>query len=63
MKNRVKVWTAGIASQEELDEINRCKLCEIMPELEQKCYATQYCHRQIKMELEDGMHGDPDQHV
>ena len=54
MENRIKVWHAGKAPQDELEEIDRCKLCEIMPELEQTCYATEYCHRQIKMEFVEG---------
>ena len=45
-----KVWYAGRASQEELDEIDRCRLCEIMPHLEKTCYATAYCHRQISID-------------
>lgn len=48
-----KVWKAGKASQEELDEIDSCRLCEIMPELEHTCYATEYCHRQIKMQIDE----------
>ena len=36
---------------EELDEIDSCDLCRIMPELEKTCYATAYCHRQMKMDL------------
>jgi hypothetical protein len=47
-----KVWKAGKARPEELDEIDQCRLCEIMPELEHTCYATAYCHRQIQMQLE-----------
>lgn len=50
--NENKVWHAGKARQEELEEIDRCRLCQIMPELEKTCYATAYCHRQLKMELE-----------
>lgn len=50
-KERNKVWHAGRARKEELDEIDQCRLCEILPELEKTCYATEYCHRQIRMEL------------
>ena len=46
-----KVWRAGKARREELEDIDSCKLCEIMPELEKTCYATAYCHRQIAMQL------------
>jgi hypothetical protein len=46
-----KIYDAGRASQEELDEIDSCRLCEIMPQLEQTCYATKYCHRQMKMQI------------
>lgn len=53
MDDRHKAWKAGRARQEELDEIDQCKLCEIIPELAQTCYATEYCHRQIQMELDD----------
>ena len=53
--NEAKVWYAGRVRQEELDEIDRCDLCErlkdIMPALPKTCYATEYCHRQMKMEL------------
>lgn len=49
--NKHKVWSAGKAPQEELDDIDRCRLCEIMPDLEHTCYATKYCHRQMKMEV------------
>lgn len=52
MDNDHKVWNAGKARQEELDEIDQCKLCKIIPELEKTCYATEYCHRQIKMDLD-----------
>lgn len=48
-----KVWQAGKARQEELDAIDRCRLCEIIPELEKTCYATKYCHRQMKMQIEE----------
>ena len=51
MNDDRKVWHAGKARQEELDDIDQCRLCEIMPELEQTCYATEYCHRQLKMEV------------
>ena len=44
-----KVWKAGRARQEELDEIDQCRLCEIIPELEKTCYATEYCHRQLSL--------------
>ena len=50
-----KTWKAGKAPQEELDDIDSCRLCEIMPELEKTCYATRYCHRQLTMDL-----GKPD---
>ena len=54
MKNDRKVWkTSRRANQEELDEIDRCQLCKIMPELEKTCYATEYCHRQTKMDLKE----------
>ena len=49
-QERNKVWHAGKAPREELEEIDRCRLCEIMPELAETCYATKYCHRQIKMD-------------
>ena len=52
--DRNKVWHAGKARQEELDEIDQCRLCAIMPELEKTCYATEYCHRQIIMEIDGG---------
>ena len=42
-------WTRR-ASQKELDDVDNCKLCEIMPELEKTCYATRYCHRQMRIE-------------
>lgn len=47
-----KVWHAGRARQEELDEIDQCRLCEIKPELAETCYATKYCHRQMTMQLD-----------
>ena len=48
-----KVWKLSRkAPQEELDEIDQCRLCEIMPELENTCYATKYCHRQLKIEID-----------
>lgn len=48
-----KVWKLSRkAPQEELDEIDQCRLCEIMPELENTCYATKYCHRQMKIEID-----------
>ena len=50
--NENKVWHAGKARQEELDEIDQCQLCRIMPELAKTCYATEYCHRQLKMQIE-----------
>ena len=53
MEEKNKIWHAGRASKEELEEIDNCRLCSIMPELEITCYATKYCHRQIKMQLED----------
>ena len=46
-----KVWRAGKAPQEELDDIDQCNLCHIMPELEKTCYATKYCHRQMRMDI------------
>lgn len=52
MEDKHKVWKAGKAPKEELEEIDSCRLCEIMPELEKTCYATEYCHRQIKMQLD-----------
>lgn len=48
-----KIYYAGKARQEELDEIDSCDMCRIMPELEKTCYATAYCHRQMKMDLTD----------
>ena len=54
MKDDKKVWHAGRARQEELDEIDQCRLCKIMPELENTCYATRYCHRQTRMDLDGG---------
>lgn len=47
-----KVWHAGKASKEELDEIDSCTLCKIMPQLQETCYAREYCHRQTQMEIE-----------
>jgi len=52
MKEDHKVWHAGHPSKEELDEIDRCNLCKIIPELEKTCYATLYCHRQMQMQLD-----------
>ena len=52
MEEQKKTWTAGKARREELDEIDSCRLCEIMPELEKTCYATRYCHRQLTMDLD-----------
>ena len=52
MEDKKKVWHAGKARQEELDEIDNCKLCEIMPELRKTCYAREYCHRQIQIQME-----------
>lgn len=52
MEDQRKIWKAGKARQEELDDIDSCRLCEIMPELEKTCYATRYCHRQLTMDLE-----------
>ena len=49
-----KIFRCGKASQEELDDIDNCKLCEIMPELANTCYATKYCHRQMQMDLLTG---------
>ena len=46
-----KVWRACKAPQDELDSIDNCSLCRIMPELEKTCYAARYCRRQIKMEI------------
>lgn len=51
MPDEHKVWRAGRARKEELDEIDECRLCEIMPELAGTCYATEYCHRQLKMDF------------
>lgn len=48
-----KEWTCGKARQEELDSIDQCNLCRIMPELEKTCWATKYCHRQMKMQIEE----------
>lgn len=50
-KDDRKVWSAGRAPQKELDEIDSCNLCKFLPELAKTCYATAYCHRQMKMEL------------
>ena len=47
-----KVWSDGRAPQEELDEIDRCNLCKFIPGLAETCYATKYCHRQMKMQLD-----------
>jgi len=53
MEEKNKVWKLDRkAPQEELDEIDQCRLCEIMPELENTCYATKYCHRQLKIEID-----------
>lgn len=52
MADEKKVWYAGRAPQEELDEIDSCRLCEIMPQLEKTCYATAYCHRQMRMQID-----------
>ena len=56
--NEAKIWHAGRARQEELDDIDSCNLCEllkdVMPDLPETCYATKYCHRQMKMELNPG---------
>lgn len=52
MKDDRKVWHAGKARQEELDEIERCRMCEIIPELAGTCYAREYCHRQMRMQLD-----------
>ena len=46
-----KVWHTGKVPQEELDEIDSCELCRIIPELEKTCYATKYCHRQLRMDI------------
>ena len=51
-KDGKKVWYAGKASKEELDEIERCNLCRTMPQLKDTCYAREYCHRQLQMEIE-----------
>ena len=51
MSDNGKVWHAGRARQEELDEIDRCQLCRTMPELVKTCYAAAYCHRQMRMDL------------
>lgn len=47
--NENKVWYAGKAPQEELDEIDRCRLCEKFPWYEKTCRAVKYCHRQLTM--------------
>ena len=49
----MRTFHAGRARKEELDEIDSCRLCEIMPELEKTCYATAYCHRQMKMQFDE----------
>lgn len=51
-KDGKKVWHAGKARKEELDEIDRCNLCKTMPQLKDTCYAREYCHRQLQMEIE-----------
>lgn len=48
---RNKVWRAGRAPQEELDEIDQCRMCAIFPDLWKTCYAAKYCRRQTKMQL------------
>jgi hypothetical protein len=53
MHEEKTVWHAGKAPQEELEEIDACRLCETMPELKQTCYAAKYCHRQMKMQLDE----------
>lgn len=45
-----KVWHAGRASQEELDELDRCDMCRRFPHLAKTCWATKWCHRQMRME-------------
>ena len=52
--NKNKVWSAGRAPQEELDEIDSCNLCKFIPMLAETCYATRYCHRQMRMDEIDG---------
>lgn len=52
--NEHKIFRCGKARQEELDDIDNCRLCEIMPELSDTCYATEYCHRQMRMDLSTG---------
>ena len=52
MADNHKEWKAGKAPQEELDEIDRCNLCKFIPGLAETCYATKYCHRQMKMQLD-----------
>ena len=54
MNSNKKVWSIGRASQEELDEIDNCNLCKLIPRLAETCYATRYCHRQMRMEEIDG---------
>ena len=52
MSERNKSWHAGKAHKEELDRIDKCDLCKIIPELENVCYAAKYCHRQMRMQLD-----------
>lgn len=47
-----KVWRAGKATQDELEEVDQCNLCSIIPGLERTCYATNRCHRQTTMVLD-----------
>jgi len=51
MPYKQKKWKAGKASREELDEIDKCNLCKLLPRLAKTCYATEYCHRQMTMQL------------
>lgn len=59
--SRNKVWHAGRAPQEELDAIDRCNDCErykdLFPNLAETCRAREYCHRQMKMQIEEATEG------
>ena len=61
MDDRHKVWSAGRASQKELDEIDKCKLCKYLPDLANTCRDAAYCHRQLTMTL-DVKGDDADDH-
>ena len=43
-----KVWHTP-ASKRELEEIDSCHLCQLIPELAEHCRAVEYCHRQTNM--------------